>query len=141
MVTPVWAVTVFGVPVVLVTGDDLTCADAEDYAPGAQRVAVKQCVDRFTAVCLPPARTAELITAGAQTGLRDLRPGEPVRGPFSYEVEFDGAQAVLACTGVPGVTASGERSVTFTLPTMAEAIRCFRVLTVLASASLEPAAR
>jgi len=51
----------FGVPVVLVTGDDLTCVDAAGWAPGARRVAVKRCVDRYTAICLPPVLTTEQI--------------------------------------------------------------------------------
>ena len=34
----------YGVPVLLVTGDDLTCVDAADYAPDAAMVAVKECV-------------------------------------------------------------------------------------------------
>jgi D-amino peptidase len=33
---------------------------------------------------------------------------------------------------------AGLRTVAFTLPTMAEAIRCFRAVTVLAAASVEP---
>jgi len=128
----------FGVPVVLVTGDDLTCADAASWAPGAELVAVKQCVDRYTAECLPPARTAELIRRAAATGLSRLAGVQQVAGPFRYEVAFDSTQPVNACTGVPGVRAAGPRCVEFTLPTMAEAIRCFRVLTVLAGASVEP---
>lgn len=44
----------YGVPVVLVTGDDLTCADAEGYAPGARKVAVKDHVSRYAAVCRTP---------------------------------------------------------------------------------------
>lgn len=50
----------------------------------------------------------------------------------------DATQAVGACTGVPGVEQTGPRTVAFTLPTMARAIRCFRVVTVLAAASIEP---
>ena len=41
----------YGVPVVLVTGDDKTCADAADYAPQALTIAVKDCVSRYAAVC------------------------------------------------------------------------------------------
>lgn len=44
----------YGVPVVLVTGDDLTCADAEGYAPDARKVAVKDHVSRYAAVCRTP---------------------------------------------------------------------------------------
>ncbi len=128
----------FGVPVVLVTGDDLTCADAQSWAPGAELVEVKRCVDRYTAACLPPARTAELIAAAATAGLRSRREVQRPAGPFRYEVTFDATQPVMACTGVPGVRQSGPRSVEFTLPTMAEAIRCFRVVAMLAAASVEP---
>jgi D-amino peptidase len=40
-------------------------------------------------------------------------------------------------TGIPGVRQIAERQVTFELPTMREAIRCFRVVTQIASASIE----
>ena len=55
----------YGVPVVLVTGDDLTCEDALGYAPGALKVAVKDHVSRYAAVCRAPARTAADIRAAA----------------------------------------------------------------------------
>lgn len=127
-----------GVPVVLVTGDDLTCADAAAWAPRAERVAVKTCIDRYTARCLPPARTRVLIRAAAERALERLEQPAKPQGPFTYEVVFDSAQAVVATTGIPGVEATGERSVKFTLPTMQEAIRCFRVVSVLAIDSTEP---
>ena len=133
----------FGVPVVLVTGDDLTCVDAAGWAPGARRVAVKRCVDRYTAICLPPAvTTAEIRQAAAESlgpaASPAARPERPA-GPFTYEVDFDATQAVGASTAIPGVHVAGPRTVAFTLPTMAEAIRCFRAVTVLAAASAEPA--
>jgi D-amino peptidase len=65
------------------------------------------------------------------------RPAPP-GGPFTYEVDFDDAQAAGACIGIPGVEQTGSRTVAFTLPTMALAIRCFRVVTALAAASVEP---
>ena len=127
-----------GVPVVLVTGDDLTCEDAAAWASGAERVAVKTCVDRYTARCLPPARTRALIRSAAERALTGLAAAARPAGPFTYEVVFDSAQAVFATTGIPGVEATGERSISFTLPTMQEAIRCFRVVSVLAIGSTEP---
>lgn len=133
----------FGVPVVLVTGDDLTCEDAVAWAPGAERVAVKRCVDRYTAACLSPARTAVLIrnaAAASLAGLADRAAAEgsgPPEGPFRYEVEFDATNPVVACTAIPGVQQTGPRRVEFTLPTVAEAIRCFKAVTVLAAASVE----
>jgi D-amino peptidase len=134
----------FGVPVVLVTGDDLTCEDAVGWALAAERVAVKRCVDRYTAACLAPARTAELIADAASASIAGpegpVRPGRPAapQGPFCYELEFGATNPVIACTAIPGVQQTGVRRVSFTLPTMATAIRCFRAVTVLAAASVEP---
>ena len=128
----------FGVPVVLVTGDDLTCQSAAGWAPAAATVAVKICVDRYTARCLPPARTAEMIEQAAARAARLVSPPPRPSGPFAWRVDFDAAQAVVASTAIPGVEEAGERSVSFTLPTMLEAIRCFKALSVLVAASAEP---
>jgi D-amino peptidase len=123
--------------VVLVTGDDATCADAKNWAPAAELVPVKYCVDRYTARCLPPTRTAALIREAARRTLAGLSRPEPPLGPFTYEVEFDATNPVTAVTGIPGVEQTGERKVAFTLPTMAAAIRCFRALSGLAAYSTE----
>jgi D-amino peptidase len=128
----------FNKPVVLITGDDLTCDDSTQWAPHAERVAVKNCVDRYTARCLTPATTASLITEAAERALGQAIEVPSVAGPFTYDVTFDAVHPVNACTAIPGVKKSGERSVTFTLPTMLEAIGCFKVVTVLASSSVEP---
>jgi D-amino peptidase len=127
----------YGVPVVLVTGDDQTCADAKNWAPGAELVPVKYCVDRYTARCLPPARASALIRDAARRGLAGAARPERPAGPFSYQVEFDATNPVTAVTGIPGVEQTGERTVAFTLPTMAEAIRCFRALSGLAANATE----
>jgi D-amino peptidase len=43
----------------------------------------------------------------------------------------------MACRAIPGVERSGDRSITFTLPTMFEAIRCFKAVSTMAAASSE----
>jgi len=125
----------FGVPVVLTTGDDLTCEEAREWS--AEVIAVKEHVDRYTARCLAPARTEEAIRAGAAAGLRrQAKPQRPV-GPFTFEVDFGATHPVAAVTAIPCVEATGDRGVRFELPTMLKAIRCFKAVTVLASASVE----
>src|SRR5882762_11659703 len=59
----------YGVPVLVVTGDDRTCVDAASYAPAAHRVAVKECVSRYAAICAPPQRTAEWIETAAKAAM------------------------------------------------------------------------
>ncbi|MFE3626221.1 M55 family metallopeptidase [Streptomyces goshikiensis] len=128
----------YGVPVVLVTGDDLTCMDAAGYAPEAVTVAVKDHVSRYAAVCRTPARTAADIRAAAQQAAALAVRHEPLHaGPFTVEVEFDAEHLTLAATVVPGVERSGERRVAYTSETMYEGIRAFKAVTTVVSNAVE----
>ena len=132
----------FEVPVVLVTGDDRACADATGYAPDAVGVAVKTCIDRYSAICLPPAASARRITEGAAQGLRSgLRSaGKPgaTADSYTYEISFDAAHLAPLATYIPAVRQLDDLTVCFTLPTMYEAIRCFRAVTRLVTSGIEP---
>ncbi|MFB7267146.1 M55 family metallopeptidase [Streptomyces nojiriensis] len=128
----------YGVPVILVTGDDLTCVDAAGYAPGAATVAVKDHVSRYAAVCRTPARTAADIRAAAKEATALAVRHDPVRGgPFTVELEFDAAHLAMSATVVPGVERSGERKVAYTSETMYEGIRAFKAVTTVVSAAVE----
>ncbi|WP_116244458.1 M55 family metallopeptidase [Nocardiopsis sp. FIRDI 009] len=128
----------YGVPVILVTGDDRACQDAAAYAPSARAVAVKEHVSRYAARCLPPARTAEDIRAGARAAmtLAGRRVPEEPR-PHIVEVEFDAAHLAQAADVVPGVTRVGVRRVRYTSPSAYEMIRCFKAVTTLAARAVE----
>ncbi|MDG9701440.1 M55 family metallopeptidase [Streptomyces sp. DH37] len=128
----------YGVPVVLVTGDDRTCADARGYAPDARGVAVKDYVSRYAAVCRTPARTAADIRAAAEEAVALAVRHEPA-GPRSrtVEVEFDAEHLAGAATVVPGVEQTGERRVAYTSPSMYEGIRTFKAVTTVVSAAVE----
>lgn len=78
-----------------------------------------------------------MIREAAERALRAPEPPVQPTGPFTYDVMFDAAQAVTATTAVPCVEQTGERRVSFTLPTMVEAIRCFKVVSTLAAGSTE----
>ncbi|MFF3655068.1 M55 family metallopeptidase [Streptomyces olivochromogenes] len=128
----------YGVPVVLVTGDDLTCEDALGYAPEALKVAVKDHVSRYTAVCRTPARTAADIRAAAKAAAALAVRQEPlVAGPFTVALEFDAEHLSMAATVVPGVRRVGERKVVYTSDTMYEGIRTFKAVTTIVSAAVE----
>ncbi|MFF3560799.1 M55 family metallopeptidase [Streptomyces sp. NPDC002574] len=128
----------YGVPVVLVTGDDRTALDAHRYAPGARTVAVKDYVSRYAAVCRPPARTAADIRAAAKEAAGIAVRHEPSQaGPFTIELELDAEHLAGAAAVVPGVERTGERRVAYTSPTMYEGIRCFKAVTTLVSSAVE----
>lgn len=138
----------YGVPVVLVTGDDRACADAAGYAPQALTVAVKDCVSRYAAVCRPPEVTAAAITAAARAGKLAGRqsPGRPgVPGEdgtaapagFTIEIEVDAAQLAQAAAIVPTVERTGARTVSYHSPTAWDMIRCFKAVTTMIAAATE----
>jgi D-amino peptidase len=130
----------YGVPVVLVTGDDRACADAASYAPAAVTVAVKQCVSRYAAICQPPEQTAEAITAAAVRACKLARPRAPASPPadgYTVEIEVDAAQLAQAAAIVPTVQRTGERTVRYLSATGWDMIRCFKTVTTMISAAIE----
>lgn len=133
-----FVVAEFGVPVVLVTGDDRTVADAGKYAPGARGVAVKDYVSRYAAVCRTPARTAaDIRAAAAEAAPLAVRTAPAAPREHTVELEFDAEHLVGAATVVPGVERVGERRVAYTSRGMYEGIRCFKAVTTVVSSAVE----
>ena len=128
----------YGVPVVLVTGDDRACEDAARYAPEARTAVVKECVSRYAAVCRPPSVTAATIQAGAARAGKLAGRREPAPGmAYQVEVEVDAAQLAMAAAIVPTTEQIGERRVQFRSQTAYEMIRTFKAVTTMISAAVE----
>jgi len=128
----------YGVPVILVTGDDRTCEDADLYAPEARKVAVKNHISRYTAECRPPSVTYADIRAEAKAAVELAGRGEPDRdGPFTVEIEVDMPQLVTNACMVPTVEQVDERHVRFEALTAYDMIRCFKAVCTLISAATE----
>ena len=126
-----------GVPVILITGDDRTCADAADYAPGARTVAVKECVSRYAAICDPPSVTAEKISTAATAAMDLAGHTDPVRAAHRIEIEFDATHLAAATAVIPTVEQIAERRVGFDAATMTEAMKAFKITTAIASGAIE----
>lgn len=128
----------YGTPVILVTGDDRACEDAESYAPFARTVAVKDHVSRYAARCRPPARTAADIRAAAERSMTLAGRIDPVdSSPKAMEIEVDSAQLAQAAAIVPGVTRTGALRVRYTSPDAYEMIRAFKTVTTMISNGME----
>lgn len=128
----------YGARVVLVSGDDVTCADAAGYAPGASLVAVKEAVDRYTALCLPPSRTGPLLREGALQGVAEAGPVPLPEPPFSCEVTFVGTSSAALAAMVPTVRRHGPRVVAFDADSVDALYRCLRVVAKLGASAAEP---
>jgi D-amino peptidase len=127
----------YGVPVLLVSGDDRTCDDARDYAPEADLVQVKECVSRYAAICLTPARTAELLTAAAAGSMERAGREERRVRAHRIEVEFDASHLAQAAAVIPTVEQIGIRRVGLDAPDMTEAMKAFKVVTAIAAGAVQ----
>jgi D-amino peptidase len=105
-----------GIPVGLVTGDDVICAEAEKLFAGVKTAVVKYAIDNFSARCLTPERSGERIHEAARLALveRDgLRP-YVVEPPFTIHVTLKEPAQAGAAANVPGVLREGPTTVVFT---------------------------
>ncbi|MGH2389626.1 MAG: M55 family metallopeptidase [Chloroflexota bacterium] len=105
----------WGCPVLLVTGDDVTCREAADLlGPALTTVAVKQGLGRFSARQIPPVRARQLIEEGARAALRDLKAVTPYNPgkPAEIVVEFTRTEAFDEYRRKPGTEVTGDRTLT-----------------------------
>jgi D-amino peptidase len=127
----------YGVPVILVTGDDRTCLDAQRYAPQARTVAVKEYVSRYAAICLPPARTAALQRTVAAEAAALVGRVSPIIRDRRMEVEFDATHLADAAAVVPTVELLAPCRVGFDSESMDRAMKTFRVISSVVSSAQE----
>jgi len=104
----------WGCPVLLVTGDEATCAEGRDLlGEGLTTVAVKQGLGFSSARHVAPRRARELIEDGARRALADrsaVRPYDPGR-PCEITVEYKRTDLVDAIRHRPGVEVLEPRKV------------------------------
>lgn len=124
-----------GVPLVLVTGDDVTCADARGYAPEVSTAQVKRAVTRYAGEVLPLPVAHETIRTAAAGSLDPLPTAPSPTGPCRIEVDLDAAHLAVSASRLPGVTAVGHRTVVLEEPTVLRAYQLFRLVAVMVDAA------
>lgn len=82
-----------GVPVGLVTGDQVVAEQLTSICPWADAVIVKEALGNQAGNCIPPARARSLIAAGAASAVHKatnglLQPYIEVSAPYEFEVEM-----------------------------------------------------
>ena len=104
------------VPVVLITGDEATAAEARPFLPEIEAVIVKRSITRFAAESLHPERACELIRAGAARALAraNAAPLPAIDLPVTLEITFLTADMAEMATWVRGVERADPRRVTVT---------------------------
>lgn len=82
-----------GVPIGLVTGDQVVAEQVRRICPWVEAVIVKEALSNQAADCIPPARARPLITEGARATVTRARAGElrlytDEAPPFEFEVDM-----------------------------------------------------
>jgi len=123
----------FNVPIVLISGDEVTIKEAQHIAPKAEKVVVKQSIGRFAAAHIHPTVACEMLQIGASHAvhnLKDMHPPEFTR-PVSLEVTFLVADMAEMALWVRGVERVGSRTVAISSEDLLDLYRMFVTVVTL----------
>jgi D-amino peptidase len=104
-----------GVPVALVTGDDVICEETTGWLPRVETAVVKYALDRFTARCLAQPVALERIQQAACRGVQRVNEMQPfvLRNPVTLEMVFGDSSMAAATVRIPRVERCGDRAVRY----------------------------
>lgn len=125
----------FGVPVVLLTGDQTACAQARELlGADLETVEVKQAVGRAAAKNLPAAKAHALIRAAATRAVAQCKQRAPFtfQSPITLRLALARSSQADRCLLMPEVKLVAPRVVEFTHTDYAVLYNAFRALMVLA---------
>jgi len=126
----------FGVPIIMVSGDQTACAQVTELLGDVETAIVKQASSRFAAECLAPQVTQETICLSAERAVQRLAEGSApdpfvVDTPVTVTVEFFTSDMADKATRIPFTKREGT-CVSLTAPEMASAYNGFRAMVMLA---------
>jgi len=102
-----------GVPLVMVSGDDMAMKEAEALLGDFEGASVKYAASESGALCLPPAASRTLIREKAVSALGRLKDFKPYKAdpPFRIEIEFYEESSAKKASEVDGVSRKGTRGI------------------------------
>jgi D-amino peptidase len=105
----------FGVPIALVSGDQVTKSETEPFAPAAEYVVTKESITRFSALNLHPDESCDRIQEAARRAVERVSAGEVTAGsiatPVRLELDLRTGDMADVATWVGGVERTDERTV------------------------------
>jgi D-amino peptidase len=127
----------FGVPVILISGDQTACAEAIDLLGPIETAVVKRASGRMAAECLSPEAAQRRIYETAQRAVERLRQGQapqPLRleAPVRVAVELTSSDMADRAAILPGVHRPEGKWVEFSADDAPSAYRTFRAVLALA---------
>jgi D-amino peptidase len=120
----------FGVPVAMISGDDLTIAEAQAFAPHVEGVVVKQAFGRYAARCVHPTRAQAAIKAGATRAVKKAPSLQPLRpsAPVEVTLQFKDTGGAESARRVPGVEMLKPDTIRMRYESMPEAYQAYNAM-------------
>jgi D-amino peptidase len=111
-----------GVPIGLVTGDDVTCRNAIEFLGDVETACVKIALDRYAADCMPLEQARQLIREKACRAVQRYAEFTPYCYSSPYKLEWDCSDHNIATmlARVPGAELIQPNTVRYTHPTFQE---------------------
>ena len=123
-----------GVPVVLIAGDNVLCAEGEATLGTVEAVEVKKAIDKYTAMSPHPEIAQERIRDGARRAIASVAAGEATYAPYRVEapttlrVAWNSTSIAALCANLPGMKRVAPREVEYTSVDYPELYLLLRVL-------------
>ena len=126
----------FGVPVIMISGDQAACDEAQEMLGAVETAVVKRATGRMAAECLPPAVSQARIQEAAFRAIGRLQAGQApqpllIAPPLHMEIDFVQSEMADGAALLPGAERSGRR-LKYTAPDMPTLLRAFRTALSLA---------
>jgi D-amino peptidase len=130
----------FGVPVGLVTGDDVTCQQARAWLPQIETAVVKYAIDTYAARCLPPAVAHQNIREAARRATQRIPELSPFcfKEPVQVTIDLMMPNAAGRVALIPGLQREAGTRITYTASSYWEAYRTFVAAAWLAMSANDP---
>ena len=129
----------YGVPVVLITGDDTTAEEATAICPGITTAVVKHSVSRFAAESLHPQQAVAVIAEAATAAINKLDQARPpaIELPATLEISFQTGDMADMASWVKGVERVESRTVQVSDDDPIRLFRTFVTIVLLTRAIVE----
>jgi len=119
----------YGVPVVLVTGDDVAVKQVAAAAPDARTIAVKRAINQRAVELRPLADVHGEIEAAAKDAVARAKRGAPKReAAYKVEVQFQETLIPEVAESLPGMQRPAPDTIAFSADTMPRAYTLIRLL-------------
>ena len=125
----------YNVPVLMVSGDDVTIEQVKKSFPTIENVAVKKSIGRYSALCEPVDKVREKLREAAKRVTGNIEQyGCLYKSKPPIHMEFEWNTAVMAemSTYIPGVVRVGDRITSYECDNYIQAFKLFTVFRRLA---------